>query len=426
MQKYPTGVENHGGKLRVWFIYKGVRARESLGVDDTPKNRKVAGEMRASICYEIKTGNFDYAARFPSSANLKKFGVERREIEFGELCQKWLNFKEIEVSKNTLQRYESVIAALKNYIGPKTPVSLINQESILELRRELLTGKLLPKNGHVASGFGRSASTVKGYLAKLNGLMDFALDNGYIAIQPMTKIQPLKVAKSEPDPLTKGEFVRMLDKSGSRQARNIWSLAVYTGMRHGEICALAWEDIDLIKGTITVRRNFTQVRGFSLPKTDSGTDRVISLIENAIEVLRDQAELTRLGTQHKVTVDLREYNKRESHECTFVFNPLLNAPNGRAGIVYNVSSLYRNWSAALRRAGIRHRNAYQSRHTYACWLLSAGANPNFIASQMGHANAKMLYQVYGKWMSDNNQDQIDLLNRSLSGIAPLVPQRRFG
>ncbi|MBB9784533.1 DUF3596 domain-containing protein [Escherichia coli] len=26
--KYPTGVENHGGKLRIWFVYKGVRVRE--------------------------------------------------------------------------------------------------------------------------------------------------------------------------------------------------------------------------------------------------------------------------------------------------------------------------------------------------------------------------------------------------------------
>lgn len=29
--KYPTGVENHGGKLRIWFVYKGVRVRENLG-----------------------------------------------------------------------------------------------------------------------------------------------------------------------------------------------------------------------------------------------------------------------------------------------------------------------------------------------------------------------------------------------------------
>ena len=45
---YPTGVENHGGTLRIWFIYKGSRVRGSLGVPDTPKNRKVAGELRAA------------------------------------------------------------------------------------------------------------------------------------------------------------------------------------------------------------------------------------------------------------------------------------------------------------------------------------------------------------------------------------------
>lgn len=25
---YPTGVENHGGSLRIWFLYKGKRVRE--------------------------------------------------------------------------------------------------------------------------------------------------------------------------------------------------------------------------------------------------------------------------------------------------------------------------------------------------------------------------------------------------------------
>ena len=76
----------------------------------------------------------------------------------------------------------------------------------------------------------------------------------------------------------------------------------------------------------------------------------------------------------------------------------------------------------MRRAGLRYRRAYQSRHTYACWSLTAGANPNFIAAQMGHTNAQMVYQVYGAWMSDNNADQIAILNQKLSDFAPPMPQ----
>lgn len=57
---YPTGVENHGGSLRIWFLYKGKRVRENLGIPDTAKNRKIAGELRSSVCFAIRMGNFNY------------------------------------------------------------------------------------------------------------------------------------------------------------------------------------------------------------------------------------------------------------------------------------------------------------------------------------------------------------------------------
>ena len=102
--KYPTGVENHGGKLRIWFVYKGVRVRENLGVPDTAKNRRVAGELRASVCYAIKTGVFDYAKQFPSSRNLEKFGEAQTDhATKGQLAEKFLALKETEVCQNITQ-----------------------------------------------------------------------------------------------------------------------------------------------------------------------------------------------------------------------------------------------------------------------------------------------------------------------------------
>jgi integrase len=46
---------------------------------------------------------------------------------------------------------------------------------------------------------------------------------------------------------------------------------------------------------MTVRRNHTSQGDFTLPKTDAGTDRVIHLIQPAIDTLKNQAEMTRLG-----------------------------------------------------------------------------------------------------------------------------------
>lgn len=67
---YPTGVENHGGSLRIWFLYKGKRVRENLGIPDTAKNRKIAGELRSSVCFAIRMGNFNYVEKFPNSPTL--------------------------------------------------------------------------------------------------------------------------------------------------------------------------------------------------------------------------------------------------------------------------------------------------------------------------------------------------------------------
>lgn len=72
--KYLIGVENYGGKLCIWFVYKDVRVRENLGVFDIVKNRCVVGELCFFVCYVIKIGVFDYVKQFFFLCNLEKFG----------------------------------------------------------------------------------------------------------------------------------------------------------------------------------------------------------------------------------------------------------------------------------------------------------------------------------------------------------------
>lgn len=420
---YPTGVENHGGTLRIWFNFKGKRVRENLGVPDTAKNRKIAGELRTSVCFAIRTGSFDYAAQFPDSPNLKAFGIGKKEITVKELEEKWLDLKRMEISANAFNRYESVARMMVPKIGGNRLVSTVTKEELLYIRKDLLTG--YQNHAKVKTPVkGRSVVTVNYYMTTIAGMFQFAADHGYIDTNPFGGIKPLKKARAEPDPLTRDEFIRLINACRHQQTKNLWSLAVYTGMRHGELVALAWEDIDLKAGTITVRRNYTKLGEFTLPKTEASTNRVVHLIQPAISVLKNQAAMTRLGIQHHIEVQLREYGRAVSHECTFVFSPQLVRKSDQVGFVYKVDSLGDSWEKAIRRAGIRHRKAYQSRHTYACWSLSAGANPSFIANQMGHASAQMVFNVYGAWMTDNNAEQIAMLNQKLTDFVPLVPHEQ--
>ncbi|HFP0951670.1 TPA: tyrosine-type recombinase/integrase [Escherichia coli] len=420
---YPTGVENHGGSLRIWFHYNGKRVRENLGIPDTAKNRKIAGELRTSVCFAIRMGNFDYAAQFPESPNLKHFGLGKREITIKALAEKWLDLKKIEIGGNALNRYQSVVRNMLPRIGENRLASSVTKEDLLFIRKDLLTGYHNLSNGKTTPVKGRSVVTVNYYMTTIAGMFQFAADNGYTESNPFNGLTPLKRSRTEPDPLTHDEFIRFIDACHHQQTKNLWSLAVYTGIRHGELISLAWEDIDLKAKTMTIRRNYTKLGEFTLPKTEAGTDRVIHLVQPAVDTLKSQAEMTRFGTQYQIDVKFREFGRTVRHECTFVFNPQLVKKCQQAGHHYKADSIRDSWASALRRAGLRHRKAYQSRHTYACWALSAGANPSFIANQMGHANAQMVFNVYGAWMKDNNIGQIELLNKELTESVPYMPHR---
>ena len=425
MASYPTGVENHGGFLRIWFIYQGKRVRESLGVPDTPKNRKMAGELRTSVCYAIKTGNFDYSKQFPQSPNASKFGGKRQTVTLSVLAEKWMHIKELELTKNAREHYHSYIQTVFDVIGGERYANSLNQEDLLLARKELLHGFQRPRGAKHKPLEGRKVTTVNGYIACMKAMFDFGVRNGYMDQNPLDGVFALRKEKPQPDPLTKDEYQRVLDMCPSQQMRNIITFAVNTGMRHGEIYALAWEDIDTVKWTVTITRGEAQAGHFTPPKTNSGI-RTIQLTSPAIECLKNQMPLTRMGNQHEIEIHLRDNKEKRTDLCTFVFSPRLTSVNGSKDDYYTSGSLGMAWRKILRRAGVRHRKAYETRHTFACWALSAGANPNFVAHQMGHSSAQMLYTVYGKWMTENNMDQVGILNAEFSRNVPHVPHGKTG
>lgn len=241
-------------------------------------------------------------------------------------------------------------------------------------------------------------------------MLRYAYRSNHITHQPFEGVRKLQKSHPKPDPITKEEYAQLMSHLKG-QARNLWQLAIYTGMRHGELAALAWEDIDLVAGTIKIRRNLTVIGTFGPPKTQAGI-RTVTLLAPELEALKAQRKLTELQRRREITFYHQEYGKTETQKLRFVFIPRM--AKGEQKPHFFLSSFGHAWNALVKRAGIRRRNPYHTRHTYACWLLSAGANPAFIASQMGHDNAQMVFEVYGAWMNEMNNDQISMLNAKLA------------
>lgn len=416
---FPTGVELHSGKIRITFMYRGTRCREVLkGWVVTSANIKKAGNLRALIVSEIQIGEFDYALRFPESKAVKKFTTVRVAHTWGELAELWANTKEEDVSKNTMSRITNQLKTLERVIGRGTPITDITHSDIMNYRKELLRGNTFYAEGNKRNKTGRSVNTVNDYISLACQILRYAHRSKFIKDKPFEYVPKLHKDRTKPDPLFRDEYAAMM-LAIKGQDRNMWQFAINSGLRHGELAALTWDDIDLVAGKVHIKRNLTRLGDFVPPKTKAG-DRIITLLTPALDAIRSQHAITGHLPETEIIQNFREYGKNEVQHHRFVFLPAVRSD--RPGSYFSPSSISGRWKVAIKKSGIRSRNPYQSRHTFACWALSAGANPSFIASQLGHEDAEMVYRVYSAWIKEFDGEQIDMLNEKF-GFAPIVPPK---
>ncbi|BCZ51808.1 hypothetical protein OUHCRE10_50200 [Enterobacter hormaechei subsp. xiangfangensis] len=121
-------------------------------------------------------------------------------------------------------------------------------------------------------------------------------------------------------------------------------------------------------------------------KTKAGT-RKVELTDEAMIALNDQKPFSFM-----------------KNGCVFE-DPKTNKPWASADAIRKKA-----WVPTLRKAGIRYRNPYQTRHTFATRLISRGVNLFWLAAQMGHKGPEMLFRHYGRYLKeyDNNTTNIQL------------------
>ena len=396
--KEAKGINIHGNSLRISFQYQGSRVRETLGLEPTKSNLKYAINLRAAVMHDIKTGVFDYAKRFPDSKNAVKYGgsVANQSIRVGELAERYFSLKESDIGIQSKRSYSNAMSACVNVLGKDRIISAITSEDILLMRNDLIAT--------------RKASTVNNYLMVFRSFLEFSFDNKYTSIPLHKSAKLFKESKYDPDPFETEEFENIINIGCINDVyKNILTLAVFTGMRTGEIFALCWEDIDLDKNTITIRRNITEDRLFKLPKTD--TERTIYLMPPAIDALKSQRLHTFMAPYIKIQIHQKDKRQTKEDKVRPVFRSGYgtNPKNKSYEEWYTAESFRSNWIRIVKRSGIRYREMYQTRHTYACWGLTAHGQVAFIANQLGHKDLNMVIRRYGKWMDTSSRSESDFI-----------------
>ncbi|MGH8460619.1 MAG: tyrosine-type recombinase/integrase [Stenotrophobium sp.] len=359
-----TGISSKRGHCQLSFVYLGDRYRIVLPglLFERPSDRKAAARILASAKRDIDLGKFYFPDHFPDHPAAARFR-KGHQIKIGDALRQWLLAKRPTVEPTTYHGYEkdTVYHLLPNF----------GEHRLSELRTSDVEQWL--------QDLDVCGKTKNNILIPLRSVFRQAFRDEKIERDPIEKIPLFQHRAKEPDPLSCAEIEAVLNACEG-QIQNIIEFAIWTGLRTSELIAVRWTDADLTAGKVHVRLTRTRQSEKSHGKTATAM-RAVDLHPQAREALLRQQQYT----QGK----------------TFVFD------NPRTGEPWKHDGPYRKvaWAPALAKAGVKYRPAYQSRHTFASMLLSAGVEPMYVAQQMGHRDWGMIRKVYGRWMPEHSQTQ---------------------
>jgi integrase len=250
---------------------------------------------------------------------------------------------------------------------------------------------------------GLSARVVRYTHAVLSSALKQAVKWEMLHRNPASVVDLPRMVRKEMKAMSPSEASRFLEALEDSRQYPLFNFALTTGMRPQEYLGLKWSDIDMEKGSATVRRAIVWKRekgggwDFAEPKT-SRSRRTIPLPATTVKALsehkrRQGAERLRIGS--------------EWQDHGLVFPTTIGTP-------YTLSSLTSKWlKPALVKAELTGFNLYSLRHTHATLLLANGENAKVASERLGHSTIVLTLDTYSHVLPDMQQGAAERIENLL-------------
>lgn len=224
----------------------------------------------------------------------------------------------------------------------------------------------------------------------LKAMFNQAVEAGLLTKNPMKRVSAPKGESEARKPLEKRHIKALLAYAADKLfLGRMIRLALATGMRRGEMCALRWSDIDLDTGIIHVSRTVVRVGASEYekkPKTAKSI-RSIRMTKSLWEELKATA-----GSPDK-------------HVLQTVWGD-------RPTLAYMTSAT----KDALRAIGLDEGYCLHStRHAHATHLLREKMPLKAVSERLGHANVEVTLAVYAGVLTGDDQALADSIDRVVNG-----------
>lgn len=315
----------------------------------------------------------------------------------------WLGGLQLEHS--TVYNYRKLA---RNQILPQLGTIRVDQLTASRIAahyREILsTGR----RDHQDFGGPLSANTVNKAHVLLGAMLDAAVDEGVISVNPARRARIVKPPTGKQIRAAAPEIVTMTAEqlraflSWNRDVYNdelhpLWAVLAGTGMRRGEALALRWADIDLVNLRVSVRRSTDHTRPGVVKGTKTGSSRAVDIDAT----LRDTLKRYK-AVRGSISLDL-------ARSDSYVFADF-------SGVIFNPKNITARWDVRLKAAqrtpalaNLPRVTIKGLRHTHATLLLELGVHPKVVQERLGHSNISTTMNIYSHVTPTMQRSAVDRL-----------------
>lgn len=302
-------------------------------------------------------------------------------MKYNDWLKDWLS---LYVKPTTKQRtYEKYKRQIEIHIAPYLGGFELSELTPLVLQRFIVD---FGKNG-------LSFNTVSGIVSLLKASLKRAVQAGVtdkefssVVVRPKGKERQVECFSKE----EQKKIERFISDKNNRKYFGI-ILTLYTGLRIGELLALTWKDVDLIKGVITVSKscrdaweNGKYIKIIDTPKTENSV-RVIPIPDRLLPHLKAL--------------------KRTSESVYVV--------EGKGKCGAEVRSYQNTFGLLLKRLGISHKGFHSLRHTFATRALECGMDIKTLSEILGHKNPSITLKRYAHSLLEHKTEMMNKLGKLL-------------
>jgi len=344
--------------------------------------RSYYGKTKREVIQKMSQANVDV---------INQAYISPSKITAGSWLELWVKAYLSNVKPSTVATYEQRVKA---YLIPalgKYRLSTLKQPQIQALYHEL-SKTLAPK-------------TVKAIHGVLHKALQQAVASGYIKSNPADNSPLPRITKPEIKPLDSAEINAFLVAIKGHKYENLYKVAIFTGMRLGELLGLLWDSVDLKPGTIIVQRQLLRPRrkgeAFQLGPLKNDKPRTIVPAPFVIDTLQ---------AQRKTQIEQRlRAGSLWSDSPAYVFTDEL----GDHTSYWKLNTHLKNIFARL---GIKDRRFHDLRHTYAVSSLRAGDDIKTVQENLGHHTAAFTLDTYGHVTTEMRQDSASRMQAFIDSI----------